>query len=446
MEMARKVENELLSWMTRRTRQPLLLLGARQVGKTFTAQRFGRQKFVSTVTLNFQTDLARLQTVFEGRLDPHSIIENIGYLTGTKITPGQTLLIMDEVQLCPAALTSLKYFAEQAPEYAIIATGSQFGVSVDRHDPYTFPVGKVDIVHMFPLDLEEFLWAMDEQVLADGIRASAARRQPFIAHDDAMRLTRQYMTVGGLPRAVEAFTETGSWEEVRRIQRDLASMYVADMALYADPTDAVRTRQIWVSAPYQLARDNRKFTLASMQSGARFHQFETSFAWLEAAGLIYRHYQTEEPVAPLRPRSDGTFFKTYLFDVGILSAQLGVIPQTFCNESGYMQISSTFRGGIVENYVKQALGATGLESQYWSSGNAAEIDFLLVDPAMRVIPMEVKSGDNTRSRSLDSYRAKFAPAYSIRLSTKNIGDGDDLAALPLYAAFCLPDTLAARIG
>ena len=446
MEMTRKVEDELLRWMTRRTRQPLLLLGARQVGKTFTAQRFGRQKFASTVALNFQTDLARLRTVFEGRLDPHAIIDDIGYLTGTKVTPGQTLLILDEVQLCPAALTSLKYFAEQAPEYAIIATGSQFGVSVNRHDPYTFPVGKVDIVHMFPLDLEEFLWALDDHVLADGIRVSVTQRKPFIAHDDAMRRARQYMTIGGLPRTVETFVEAGEWNEVRRVQRDLATMYVADMALYADPPDAVRTRQIWASTPHQLARDNRKFTLASVQSGARFHQFETSFAWLEAAGLVYRHYQTEEPVAPLRPRSDGTFFKTYLFDTGILSAQLGITPQTFCSESGYAQISSAFRGGIVENYVKQALIAAGIDSQYWSSGNTAEVDFLLVDPAMRVIPMEVKSADNTRSRSLDSYRAKYAPAYSIRLSAKNIGDGDDLATLPLYTAFCLPDILAARLG
>ncbi|MCL2787436.1 MAG: ATP-binding protein [Micrococcales bacterium] len=442
MEMERKVEAELLAWRDRPQRQPLLLLGARQVGKTFTAERFGQRHFAETVTLNFQTDLARLRPVFDGRIEPGAIVQDIAYLTGTEVTPGQTLLIFDEIQLCPPALTSLKYFAERAPEYAILATGSLFGVSVRREDPYTFPVGKVDIVHMHPLDFEEYLWALGKHLQADGIRASATQHTPFPAHDDAMRWLRQYLMLGGLPRAVATFAETQDWAEVRRIQRDLATLYVADMALYATPPDAVRTRLIWDSAPHQLAREtSRKFILSEVRKGARFHQYETSFAWLEAAGLLHCHHQTETPAAPLRPRNGGTFFKAYLFDVGILSAQLGVAPQVFCSEAGYGQISPAFRGGIVENYVKQALVAAGIDSQYWSSGNLAEVDFLLVDQTMNVIPLEVKSGEHTRSRSLESYRKRFAPTRALRLSAKNTGVDDTLLNLPLYATFALPDVL-----
>jgi len=252
------------------------------------------------------------------------------------------------------------------------------------------------------------------------------------------------MMTGGLPRAVKALTETSEWEEVRRIQRDLATMYVADMALYADPSDAVRIRLVWDSVPAQLAREaSRKFVLTGLQSGARFHQFETAFAWLEAAGLLLRHFQVEEPVAPLRPRSGGTFFKAYLFDVGILSSQLDVAPPAFCSETGYAQLSGAFRGGIVENYVKQALVAASLGSQYWVSGNMAEVDFLLVDKSMNVVPMEVKSADNTRSRSLNSYRERYHPSSMIRLSAKNVGQDGELISLPLYAGFCLSDALVA---
>jgi len=447
MELQRKVDAELRQWMDRAGRQPLLLLGARQVGKTFTVEHFGQAHFRSTVTVNFQTDLARLRPVFERSLDPQAIVDDLSYLTGSRIVPGETLLVFDEVQLCQPALTSLKYFAEQAPECAIIATGSLVGVSVHRETPYTFPVGKVDIIQMYPLDFEEFLWALGKRVQADGIRACVAERRPFVAHDDAVGWARQYMMVGGLPRVVQAFIEASDWAEVRRLQRDLSTMYLADMALYADAQDAVRTRLLWESVPHQLAREtNRKFIMTDVRSGARFHQYETSFAWLESAGLLYRHFQCEEPVAPLRPRSGGTFFKAYLFDVGILSAQLGVVPEAFCNSDGYQQISGAFRGGVVENYLKQALVAADLDSQYWSSGNAAEVDFVLVDKTMKVIPMEVKSSDNTRSRSLSSYTARFSPSYSIRLSTKNVATQNGLVSLPLYAVFCLPDVLTSGVG
>ncbi|MDR0783313.1 MAG: ATP-binding protein [Propionibacteriaceae bacterium] len=458
MELRRKIETDLLAWKRRTNRKPLLLLGARQVGKTHSVERFGRAHFNSTVTINFQTDGARLRPIFEADLHPKRIIEDISYLTGSRIVPGQTLLIFDEIQLCNPALTSLKYFQEQASEYPIIATGSLFGVSISREDSYTFPVGKVDLVNMVPMDFEEYLWAVGAQVQAEGVRSIIERVRScaedprassrsdsslgYVAHDEMMRQLRRYMMIGGLPEVVSSFVEQADWGEIRRLQQDLATHYTADMALYASPGDAVRTRAIWSSVPRQLTRDNStKFKLTDMKSGARFRQYETSFAWLESAGLIHRHFQAEEPVAPLRPREDGTFFKVFLLDVGILSARLGVVPEVFCSTAGAQQISTTFRGGIAENYVKQALVACGVESMYWRSGNTAEVDFLLVDATMGVIPLEVKSGDNVRSSSLNLYNTRYRPTRSVRMSSRNFGFEDGLISLPLYAAFCLPELL-----
>lgn len=415
------------------------------MGKTFTAHHFGKRHFAKVVTANFQADMARLRPLFDTVLDPERIIEDLSYLTGTTITAEDTLIIFDEIQLCPPALTALKYFAENPPHYAIITTGSLFGVSIHREQHYTFPVGKVDTIHMRPLDFEEYLWAQNMELQAEGIRRAVARRDSFAGHDDMVRQVRQYMMTGGLPRVVSTFIATRDWSETRRVQRDLALLYTADMALYADAADSVRTRAIWESAPRQLARDtSRKFKLADMKSGARFHQYDTSFAWLEAAGLVHRHYQAEEPSAPLRARDDGTFFKVYIFDVGILAAQLDISAGMFCSDQDYMHIVGSFRGGIAENYAKQALACAGIDSMYWSSGNAAEIDFLMVDDMMIVIPMEVKSADNIQSRSLDSYRQRYHPLRAIRLSAKNVGQEDDLLSLPLYAAFCLPDVLRPR--
>ncbi|MDR0283541.1 MAG: ATP-binding protein [Propionibacteriaceae bacterium] len=442
MDMQRKVEAELAKWRDRARRQPLLLLGARQVGKTFTATRFGRAYFPSLVTANFQTDLKRLAPVFDAGLDPRRILAGLASVTGERIVPGETLLLFDEVQLSPAALTSLKFFAEQLPEQAIIATGSLFGITIHREPQYALPVGKVDIVRMYPLDFEEFLWATGHRVQADGLRTFVDTRRPFPAHDDALRWVRQYMMTGGLPRVVAAWVEARDWSEVRQLQRDLSTLYVGDMALYAGPSAAIRTREVWDSLPRQLTREtSRKFKLADLKPGARFHQYETSFAWLEAAGLIHRHFEAETPAAPLRPRDGGTFFKAYSLDTGLLAAQVDVIPEVFCDDTRYAQIAPAFRGGIAENYVKQALVAAGLDSLYWTSANTAEIDFLLVDELMRVVPLEVKSGDNVRSQSLRVYKERYSPTRSIRLSTKNIGQDGDLTQLPLYAAYCLPEVL-----
>ena len=436
--MRRKIETRLAEWARHPQRRPMLLLGARQVGKTYSAEWCGRAYFASTVTVNFQTHLARLTEIYRPDLDPGRILGELESLTRTIIAPGSTLLILDEIQLCQPAITALKYFAEQMPDLAVIATGSLFGVLVHRDPQYSFPVGKVAIAHLYPLDFEEFLWASDLTVWADGVRRAYEASRPFPAHEAITALFRRYLMIGGLPAVVSAWVDTADWAVVREAQAELNALYTADMSIYLGDTDAVRTQSVWASAPRQLAREtSNKFKLSEVTSDARRHQFEAPFAWLEAAGLVHRHYQTTRPIAPLEPRDDGTFYKVYLLDVGIVAAALAIDPAAFTSDIGYSHLSPGFRGALAENYVKQTFVAAGLETLYWSSGNTAEVDFLITDSLMRVIPVEVKSGPHVRSKSLNVYRAAYDPPLAIRFSTNEFGDENGIRSIPLYAAFCV---------
>jgi len=427
----------LVAWQNMAKRQPVLLLGARQVGKTYIAERFGAEHFASSLTVNFQTDLDRLTRVFSTDLEPKRILDELGYLYGTTITE-DTLVIFDEIQLCQPALTSLKYFAERAAHQPVIATGSQFGVAVHREPRYSFPVGKVHLLNLFPMDFEEFCWAVGREHWADGIRASFKTSTPFVAHREAMDLYRRYTMVGGLPAAVEAYVTSGDWQAVRAAQREVASLYTADMGLYLDDATAAWTQAVWASVPQQLARETgNKFKLTAVRPGARAHTLEAPFAYLEHAGLIYRHYQAAEVRAPLTKRIDGTFFKVYLCDAGLLSAQLGVRPDAFLDESTYRLLSPSFRGALAENFVKQTLETNQVTSMYWRNNNTAEVDFIITDDHLRIVPIEVKSADNIRSKSLGVFRDTYQPPLALRLSGAEFGLENGLKSVPLYAAFCL---------
>jgi len=432
--------DSLVAWKDAAKRQPVLLLGARQVGKTYIAEQFGAENFASSLTVNFQSDLDRLTKIFATDLEPARILEQLGFLYGVTIAEG-TLVIFDEIQLCQPAISSLKYFAERAPNQPIIATGSQFGLVVHREPRYSFPVGKVHLLNLFPMDFEEFCWALGREQWTQGIRRSFDTWTPFVAHREAMDLYRRYTMVGGLPAAVDAYVAGGDWSAVRAAQREISALYTADMGLYLDDATAAWTRAVWASAPQQLARESgNKFKLTDVKSGARMHVLEAPFAYLEHAGLIHRHYQAVEVRAPLTRRTDGSFFKVYVNDVGLLSAQLGVRPDAFLDESTYRLLSPAFRGALAENYVKQTLEAGAVPSLYWRSDNTAEVDFLITDDRMRVIPVEVKSGDHVRSKSLNVFRSTYQPPLSIRLSTAEFGRVDGLASVPLYAAFCITST------
>ncbi|MCL2848771.1 MAG: ATP-binding protein [Micrococcales bacterium] len=439
--MRRTIATRLGQWADQPKALPLVLLGARQVGKTYSARQLGADRFAKVAYVNFQTDLARLTRVFDGVLDPWRIVEDLGLLLGVPITAGDTLVVLDEVQLCQPALTSLKYFAEQAPGLRVVATGSLFGVTVHREPQFSFPVGKVEIATMHPMTFDEYCWATGHETWPDAIRACLVDDRPFVAHDDALAQLRRYLMVGGMPAAVERLVTSGDWEQVRQVQGDIAHLYAADASVYLDDATAARVRAVWDSAPHQLARENRKFKLADMAKGARAEQYEAAFAWLENAGLIHRHRLVEDPSPPFRHQVDGTFFKVYLVDVGLLSQALGVRAGAYLDDATRRVISPVFHGALAENLVKQALEAQGVASGYWTSGNTAEVDFLVADAQMRGLPVEVKSGDNVQSKSLRVFAERHHPPYAVRCSTKQFGREPHLRSVPLYATFCLGDIL-----
>jgi len=441
--MKRLIEHRLADWLAN-SRRPLLVLGARQVGKTFSVRQFGAEHFDNVVYANFQTDLTRLARVFEGQINPSAIIGELALLFEQPITPERTLLIFDEVQLCQPALTSLKYFAEDAPQYRIIATGSQFGVTVHREPQYSFPVGKVDIATMHPMTFEEFCLAIGHPAWPDAIRASLKADRPLLIHDEVMQVFRNYLMTGGMPSVVQLFVNASDWSRVREEQANLVALFSADASIYLPDAEAACTQAIWRSAPQQLARANRKFKLSDVAQGARASKYEPGFAWLEAAGLIHRHRLVETPSAPLVYRQNGTFFKVYLLDVGLLAQAMGIRPNAYLGSDTRRTISSDFRGGLIENAVKQALVAQDIDSGYWVSGNTAEVDFLALDDQLRVIPIEAKSGDNVQSKSLSEYVKRYQPSQAIRIADKQFGRDGIMRSVPLYAAFCLADALASE--
>jgi predicted AAA+ superfamily ATPase len=434
----RKLEQTLLDWKNNPKKLPLLIIGARQVGKTWLVEHFAKQHYHDALMLNFQIDAARLSQIFSPDLDPNRIMRDLALLYNRQIQPGKTLIVFDEVQLCQPALSALKYFAEQATDIPIIATDSLFGIAVHREERYSFPVGKVQIARLYPMDFEEYLWAKDKGLWADGIRECYLTSKPFVAHRDAVDTYREYLMVGGLPAAVTSWLEKADVARLRDAQRSLTATYTADMAIYLDDSDASLARGIWGSIPRQLAREgSKKFKLADIAKGARQHQYEAPFSWLENAGLIFRHRQVTSGTVPFEPRAGGSFYKTYLLDVGLLSAQMNIRPEVFFSPDGYRQIASGFKGALAENYVKQSLVANGIESFYWHSGNTAEVDFLVQDSLMRAIPIEVKSADNVQSKSLNVFREKYKPPLSLRLSTAEFGLENGIRSVPLYAAYCI---------
>jgi len=436
----RLIEHRLADWFAN-SRRPLLVMGPRQVGKTYSVRQFGAEHFTNVIYANFQTDLARLASIFDGTINPSAIVDDLALLFEQPVTPEKTLIVFDEVQLCQPALTSLKYFAEDAPQYRIIATGSQFGVTVHREPQYSFPVGKVDIATMYPMTFEEFCWAVGHPTWPDAIRASLKADRPLLIHDDVMRTFRDYLMTGGMPSVVQLFVNTPDWAKVREEQVILNALYAADTSIYLPDADAARTQAIWRSAPQQLARVNRKFKLSEVAQGARTATYEPGFAWLEAAGLIHRHRLVETPAAPLVYRQDGTFFKVYLLDVGLLSQAMGIRPNVYLSADTRRTISSGFRGGLIENAIKQALVAQDIDSGYWASGNTAEVDFLALDERLHVIPIETKSGDNVQSKSLTEYVKRYEPTQAIRIADKQFGRDGIMRSVPLYAAFCLGEAL-----
>ena len=431
--MRRKMESQLVAWKEKgaKERLPLLLYGARQVGKTHLLNQFGEKYFQNMVYVSLETNLD-VAGYFEGDISPDRLFRFLEAMAREEILPGKTLVVLDEVQSCERALTSLKYIAEQAPQYHVAAAGSLLGVAV-RREHYSFPVGKVESMTLFPLDFEEFLWALNENRLADEIRRCHDNLAPMpeALHQRAVELYRYYLIVGGMPASTAKFVETGKLLFSPDIQHEIMNNYIADMAKYTTPADTVKIRACYNSIPAQMAKDNLKFQYKVVQKGGSAALFGASIDWLEQAGIVIKAQKVDHGTVPVSVYADLSSFKLYMADVGMLIMKAGVPQQTVLTGT-----DSSFMGAVTENYVAQALAAKGYPLYYWRSEDIAEVDFVLQIRG-EITAIEVKRGEHKRSKSLSIFRKKYHPAHTIRFSEKNFGRTDDLLSLPLYSVFCL---------
>lgn len=435
--MFRKVTEFLARWKDDRFRKPLLIQGARQVGKTYSILEFGKNHYDNVAYFNFQTNTA-LNETFAEDISPSYLLPVLSHLSGQRISKEHTLIVFDEIQLCERAVTSLKYFCEEAPEYHVIAAGSLLGVAVNR-ERYAFPVGKVDRYTMYPLDMEEFLIAMEEAELAGRIRTCYDTDVPMPAalHKAALGFYRQYLVIGGMPEAVARYLATEDYTQVRHVLDTIQMDYLDDMSKYQESsTEIKKTRLAYGTVSVQLSKKNTRFQYKIMKKGARAAEFENAIEWLVSANLISRVFRAEQIMKPLENYKDIDDFKVYLSDTGLLCAQKDIRPE----DVFFMEEELTdFAGGMTENYVNIQLTRSGIRTFFWRNEKGTkEVDFI-VSLQGKLIPIEVKSGENTGSTSLNEYMRQFSPAYAIRVSGKNFGFGNGIKSIPLYAVFCIRD-------
>lgn len=431
--MYRKIMQYLEQWKENPRRKPLILQGARQVGKTYSILAFGREHYENVAYFNFETN-PKLSETFAEDISPDYLIPILSHIAGQTIVREKTLIIFDEVQLCERALTSLKYFCENAPEYHIIVAGSLLGVAVNRRQ-FSFPVGKVDIKTLYPMDLEEFLLALGEDDLVRQIRECFASLSPMPAalHDAAMQRYRQYLVVGGMPECVQQFAETQDYILIRHTQDTILQSYLNDMSKYNNLNEIKKTRLTYDNITVQLSKKNTRFQYKLIKKGGRAAEFENAVEWLCLSGIVSQVYRAEQIKKPLENYRDIDSFKIYVSDLGLLCAKKDLAASDIL----YMtEELNDFKGGMVENYVQVQLTANGYRTYYWESDRGAEIDFV-IQRAGELIPIEVKSADNTKAKSLGVYMKTHHPAYAVKLSAKNFGTAEDKLIIPLYAAFCL---------
>lgn len=431
--MYRKITDYLEEWKNSKYRKPLILQGARQVGKTYSILEFGRTHYDNVAYFNFETN-PKLNETFEENISPDYLIPILSHIAGQTIVSEKTLIVFDEVQLCERALTSLKYFCEDAPEYHIIVAGSLLGVAVNRAK-FSFPVGKVDMKTLYPMDMEEFLIAMGEEELVQRIKQCFLTDTPMPSalHDAAMQLYRKYLVVGGMPECVLQFAQTGDYILVRHMQDTILSSYLNDMSKYNNLNEIKKTRLTYDNITVQLSKRNTRFQYKLIKKGGRASEFENAIEWLCLSGIVSQVYKLEQVKKPLENYKDIDAFKIYVSDLGLLCAKKDLAA----NDILYMvEDINDFKGGMTENYVNVQLSMNGYHTYYWESERGAEIDFVIQREG-KLIPIEVKSADNTRAKSLRIYMDKYKPEYAIKLSAKNFGFEDNKKTVPLYAAFCI---------
>lgn len=430
--MERKIYKELLAWKNSTDRKPLILQGARQVGKTYIVNYFAGKEYSNSVYCNFEKDDG-LPDFFKD-LTPEKIIRKLSLYKRKEIFQENTLIIFDEIQACPEAITSLKYFNEEANGYHIIALGSLLGVSVNRGN-FSFPVGKVQFMTLYPLDFEEYLMARGEDGLIELIRECYERNTPLDSafHERALEYYKEYLFVGGMPEAVEEYGKNHNPELVRIIQQTILESYQNDMGKYNRQSEIPKTRIVYKNISTQLAKENRKFQYKSIKQGGRASEFENAIEWLCLAGIASQNYRIEQIMLPLNAYRSLTDFKFYMNDVGLCGASQDIHYEDIMGENPLLD---NFKGGLTENYVFNQLTENGLSLYYWTSGCQAEVDFI-TRIGEDIIPIEVKAKINNRARSLGVYVERYKPSYAIRISQKNFGFENGMKSVPLYATFCI---------
>lgn len=426
--MDRVIIKELYKWKQRSDRKPMIIQGARQVGKTWLMREFGRTEYDNVAYISF-ADTPQAGFIFDGGYQVEKIIRGISVLSGTEVQPGKTLVILDEIQECERALNSLKFFRENAPEYHIMAAGSLLGVAV-RHRHLSFPVGQVDFLNLGPLSFCEFLEALGEHQLAVLARGENSDLL-HIAHDSLVQRLKEYLYVGGMPEVVSTYEQSRSFAEARRVQLQIIQGYENDFAKYTASRDVARIHSVWGAVPQQLAKENRKFVYKYLGEGARAREYENAVEWLILCGLLHRVRRISKPGVPLSAYENVSAFKLYTLDCGLLGAMAGLDARSVVDGNAVFE---EFKGALAEQYVLQELlCSTAWRMAYWEpDGGVAEVDFV-AQAGREVVPIEVKAGVNLRARSLASYRARYQPAVSVRTSLAGYEYNEGLYNIPLYA-------------
>lgn len=425
--MKRLIINELIKWKNRKDRKPLILKGVRQSGKTYTLNQFGKENYEDVAYFNFEGNQSLAQR-FEQDLDPKRIIMELGVFIGKKIKEQSTLIFFDEIQFCNNALTALKYFHEQAPQYHIVCAGSLLGIALSK--PLSFPVGKVDFLTLRPMCFYEFLLANDEEMLLEYIdKLDIQNPIPQIFTDKLVTFYKTYLVTGGMPEVVAKWIESKDIAEVERIQDMILNSYELDFAKHAPATDFPKLSLIWKSIPDQLAKENGKFVYGHVKPGARAKDLEDALQWLISAGMVYKVNKIERPAIPLSAYSDQSYFKLYMSDVGLLWRKSRLPASSIFEESN---LHSEFKGAMAENYVlNELVNLHGEVPYYWKSGNTAEVDFV-AQFEEKLLPIEVKASTNVKSRSLGVYRERYKPEISVRTSLLNFKNDAGLLNVPIY--------------
>lgn len=438
--MERKVEKYFASWKNSTGRMPLVVVGARQVGKTYSILSFGNSNYNNVAYFNFESN-PELQFIFQRDLNPLRIVQELSVLAGKTITSGKTLIFFDEIQACGQALTFLKYFNEELSDYHIIAAGSLLGIAVNRSQ-YSYPVGKVEKINMYPLDFEEFLWAMGQKSGGKLIEEHFHNNIEFSLHSKFLDYYYHYLAIGGMPHVVKEYIEKRDFNFVLALQKNINDAYVADMAKYATPDETSRIMAAFNTIPAQLAKENRKFQYKLIKTGARAHEFKSALDWLHASGVAHKCVKVTEGKFPVQLYSESGAFKIYLSDNGLLCSKFGIAPHFLILGN---RIIDNIKGALTETFVMNSLVANNFQPYYWESQGKAEVDFVVQMNDGNVIPIEVKSSENVRSKSLKQFIDKYKPAYSVRVSTKNFGFESGIKSIPLYALYCFTDNYNLKI-